>query len=104
MTSGAEIWSINRSGNQIERSKITQLKTTQNRCLRRVTGAYKRAPVAAIERELRIPPIDLCMVSVRSVSYATSYSDPETTFVVSLKKYESLSSAGDCTILMESKV
>ncbi|KAF2466946.1 uncharacterized protein BDR25DRAFT_317187 [Lindgomyces ingoldianus] len=64
MTYGVQIWSINRSGNQTERSKTKELKVTQNRCLRKVTGAYRRALVAAIERESGTPPIDLYMEAV----------------------------------------
>ena len=30
-----------------------------NKCLRKVTGAYKRTPSAAVEREAELPPLDL---------------------------------------------
>ena len=36
-------------------------KKVQNRCLRKITGAYKRTPRAVLEREASIPPIDLYM-------------------------------------------
>ncbi|KAF2834046.1 hypothetical protein CC86DRAFT_416197, partial [Ophiobolus disseminans] len=35
------------------------LEKVQNKCLRRITGAYKRTPVGAIERESGTPPIDI---------------------------------------------
>ena len=38
---------------------LQPLKAIQNQCLRRVAGAYKRTPTAAVERETAIPPLDL---------------------------------------------
>ena len=40
---------------------ISPLHKIQNECLRKVTGAYKRTPRAALERETGIPPVDLYM-------------------------------------------
>ena len=38
---------------------LQPLADTQAKSLRRITGAYKRTPTAAIEREIAIPPINL---------------------------------------------
>ena len=40
-------------------STLEPLKKTQNRCLRRVTGGYRRTPTATLERETEIPPVDI---------------------------------------------
>jgi hypothetical protein len=37
----------------------TKLFTVQNQCLRRITGGYKRTPIAALEREASVPPLSL---------------------------------------------
>jgi len=35
------------------------IRRIQNQCLRRIAGAYKRTPTAAVERETAVPPLDL---------------------------------------------
>ena len=40
---------------------VSPLHKVQNECLRKATGAYKRTPRAALERETGVPPIDLYM-------------------------------------------
>jgi hypothetical protein len=59
ITYGAHIWAVNSKGESISDSKVKLLVTTQNKCIRRVLGAYKRTPTAAIERESGTPPIDI---------------------------------------------
>ena len=39
--------------------RLQPLKAIQNKCLRRITGGYKRTPVAALEGEAGVPPLDL---------------------------------------------
>ena len=46
-------------GKSLPASTLTPLHKTQNDCLRRVCGAYKRTPRAVVEREANIMPIDL---------------------------------------------
>jgi hypothetical protein len=59
MLYGSQVWST-RPGNEIAcTNKLAPLGTVQNKCLRRILGAYKRTPVPAIERESEIPPLDL---------------------------------------------
>ena len=48
-------------GKPLATAIISPLHKIQNECLRRVTGAYKRTPRAALKRETGIPPIDLYM-------------------------------------------
>ena len=59
MLHGAQIWGVKDNGEPAKPTLIQPLKALQNRCLRRVAGAYKRTPTAALERETDIPPIDL---------------------------------------------
>jgi hypothetical protein len=40
---------------------ISPLHKIQNKCLRRVTGVYRRTPKAALKRETGVPPVDLYM-------------------------------------------
>ena len=59
MLYGATIWGIQQNGQLQPKSRIKPLEKIQNQCLRRITGAYKRTPRAALEREAAIPPLDL---------------------------------------------
>jgi len=56
---GAQIWGAGNGGATLAKRMVKPLKKMQNQCLRKVMGAYKRTPTAALEREAAIPPIDL---------------------------------------------
>ncbi len=64
MTYGSQIWSINENGSPIAPSKTAELEKVQNKCLRRILGAYKRTPVAALERESGVPPLKIYLESL----------------------------------------
>jgi hypothetical protein len=53
-------------------ARIQAMAITQNRCLRKIMGAYRRTPVAAIERESAVPPIDLFLQSQATQRAATT--------------------------------
>ena len=59
MLYGAQVWGVRDNGSAPAKSLLKPLRKVQNRCLRRVTGAYRRTPIAAIEKEAAIPPIQL---------------------------------------------
>lgn len=59
MLYGSQIWGLRSDGGAVARSLIRPLVDAQTRSLRRVTGAYKRTPVAAIEREIAVPLLQL---------------------------------------------
>ena len=50
-------------------------RTLQNRCLRNITGAYRRTPTAALEQETDTPPIDLYIDKV-ATQHAISTPEP----------------------------
>src|SRR5436305_6212003 len=56
----------------VSQARINAMATTQNKCLRKIMGAYKRTPIAAIERESAIPPIDLHLQSQATQRAATT--------------------------------
>jgi hypothetical protein len=58
MVYGAQAWYTGPNGKQTK-SNLTQLELIQNKCLRRITGGYKRTPRAAMEREAKVQPLDL---------------------------------------------
>ena len=64
MLYGAQIWGIGPSGNFLAKGSLAPLVKLQNQCLRRITGAYKRTPSAALEREAAVPPLDLYIDTV----------------------------------------
>jgi hypothetical protein len=58
MVYGAQCWYMGADGKQAK-ANLKQLETIQNKCLKRVTGGYKRTPTAALEREAQIQPLDI---------------------------------------------
>src|SRR6266480_2176867 len=55
---GAHAWHTGQNGKPLK-ANLQQLEKIQNKCLRRITGGYKRTPRAALEREAKILPLDL---------------------------------------------
>ena len=58
---GSQVWGVRDDGTSPAASLTRPLKCLQNRCLRRIMGAYKRTPTAALERESNVLPVDLHM-------------------------------------------
>jgi hypothetical protein len=61
---GAATWHIPTCGS-IRKAKglAAKLQVIQNKCLRTIAGAYKATPIASLETETYIPPIDLYLDS-----------------------------------------
>lgn len=57
MTYGSQIWAVAEDGHATPETRLSKIRTTQNKCLKRIMGAYKRTPTAAVERESGTPPI-----------------------------------------------
>ena len=55
------VWSIGDSGKGQSATALQPLCLLQNKCLRLISGAYKHAPVAALEREIDVPPLPLSL-------------------------------------------
>jgi hypothetical protein len=70
MLYGSQIWGVRDNGEPAAASKLKPLAIVQNRCLRRILGAYKRSPTAALEREAATPPIDL-HIDTGALQFAT---------------------------------
>ena len=64
MTYGAQIWATQPDGSAIPPARIAPIQNVQNKCLRKVLGAYKRTPVKALEKECKIPLHDLYINSL----------------------------------------
>lgn len=60
MMYGARIWGT-QDGKAVKASVMQPMKMVQNKCLRRITGGYKRTPIAALEIEADIQLPDLYM-------------------------------------------
>ena len=58
---GSQEWSMRHDGRALAKATAAPIHKVQNECLRRVVGAYKRTPRAAVEREAQVMPIDLYM-------------------------------------------
>jgi hypothetical protein len=58
---GSQEWSMRGDGKPLALSTTDALHKVQNECLRRIAGAYRRTPRAALERETRVMPINLHM-------------------------------------------
>lgn len=61
MLYGSQVWGLRDDGALLAASLLKPLKCIQNRCLCRVMGAYKRTPIAALEQESGVQPMDLHM-------------------------------------------
>ena len=59
MLHGAQVWGVRDDGGTPAKSLLKPLQKVQNRCLRRVTGAYRRTLIVVIKKEAAIPPIQL---------------------------------------------
>ena len=72
MTYGAQIWTVGEEGRLITGARTAALTVTQNKCIRKIMGAYQRTPTAALERESAIPPIDIFLRSQATQRAATT--------------------------------
>ena len=71
MLYGAQIWGVGQNGKLIAKRSLAPLDKLQNQCLRRITGAYKRTPRAAMEREAAVPPLDV-YIDTTAIQRATT--------------------------------
>lgn len=62
---GAPIWSARLNRRPLPITSLAPLQRVQNECLQRITGAYRRTPQAALEREAAIMPLDLYLKTTR---------------------------------------
>jgi len=53
------VWGVRDDGGTLAKSLLEPLQKVQNKYLRRVIGAYQRTPIAVMEKEAAIPPIQL---------------------------------------------
>ena len=44
---------------EMSKTKLYQLDTAQNQCLRTIAGAYKSTPIAVLEHEMGFPPLQI---------------------------------------------
>jgi len=60
MIYGIQVWGCSERADRTMHADATKkLRKIQNRCLRKVTGGYRRTPAAMLEREAAVAPIDL---------------------------------------------
>ena len=58
-TYGCGIWAGREKGEGLQERTIRPLAKLQNKCLRRITDAYKRTPAAGLEKDSNIPTVQL---------------------------------------------
>jgi hypothetical protein len=59
ITYGCKIWAAGERGKPPPARLLQPLVRLQNKCLRKVTGAYKRAPTKALEKDAAVEPLPL---------------------------------------------
>lgn len=64
-----------------------KLQRIQNKCLRTMTGAYRATPIASLETETFVPPIDLYLDS-RAAAFQTRFQNAPVSQVVSKARKE----------------
>lgn len=75
---GSQEWSMRVDGRSLPASTLAPLYKTQNECLRRVCGAYRRTPRAIVEREAGAIPVDLQLEVGRYKQAARTRAHPST--------------------------
>ena len=73
MLYGAQIWGIGLNGKPLAKSSLVPLEKLQNQCLCKITGAYKRTPHTALEREAAVPPLDVYIEATAMQRASTVY-------------------------------
>lgn len=53
------IWSLGDTGEGLPETTLKPLQTLQNKCARLISGAFKRTPTVALQKETGIPPLPL---------------------------------------------
>jgi hypothetical protein len=62
MVYGVQVWGCaTQQDRAIRKEAVAAFQKTQNKCLRKIMGGYKRSPTAALEREADVAPIELYM-------------------------------------------
>src|SRR5438270_10415222 len=74
----SQVWSARSKDKIASQRKLQPLAVVQNKYIRKVIGAYKRTPVAAVEREAEVPPLDLYIKS-QNTQWAESTSTDKVT-------------------------
>jgi hypothetical protein len=69
-------WSIRIANGTLPKSRIDPIAKVQNKCLRRITGGYKRTPRAALEREACVPPLDIAALRATRAKSIRTARDP----------------------------
>ena len=76
MLHGSAVWGMRDGGTTIPETSLKPLKKIQNKCLKRIMGAYKRTPTAALNRELSVPPLRIHLQASALTHYAKSADHP----------------------------
>ena len=76
MMYGASVWGVRHDGGPQAENLLKPIQQVQNQCLRKIAGAYKRTPVAALERECAIPPVSLHIETIALQRAAKMALDP----------------------------
>src|SRR5437764_5890045 len=76
MMYGASTWGIRHNGELQMKSLLKRIQQVQNQCLRKIAGAYKRTPIAALERECAISPALLYIEKMALQRAAKTARDP----------------------------
>jgi hypothetical protein len=60
MLYGVSVWgSTGKADKGIQITRLKEIRKVQNNCLRKIMGGYRRTPVAALEREAGVQPVDI---------------------------------------------
>jgi hypothetical protein len=73
---GSQIWGARNDGEPIAKCTLQPIQAVQNQCLRKVAGGYTRTPIAALEKEVGIPPCDLYINTIALQRAATTRNHP----------------------------
>jgi len=81
ITYGCKVWAGGERGKPPPARLLQPLVKLQNQCLRKITGAYRRAPTKALEKEAAVEPLPLYVRSIAMQQALGSETKPVTSFI-----------------------
>ncbi len=75
---GSQIWSASGEDDSPTLTRIDPIRKAQNKCLRRVMGAYKRTTTRMVEREADVPPLQMYIGSLATQRATKTSNHPVT--------------------------
>ncbi|RKF79934.1 hypothetical protein GcM3_050030 [Golovinomyces cichoracearum] len=78
MLYGSQISGFRNDGGIMSNNMVNKFSVVQNKCLRKITGGYKRTPISLLERKADVVPIDIYIRSNAMINSKNTEDKPVT--------------------------